>query len=471
VRVEIGVVVRPSEMSNGPSKTIGYSPERLTNWWSVSSIWLGKGFLAILDQGLISTSNFVVGVLLARWLLPGQYGVYALAFSIFLYFSQVYQSLVLEPMAVFGGSTYRDCLPAYLRALLRMHLAATLGALVILYFLDWMARIVGWPNGLRSAIAAVTVATPCILLFWLARRAFYLQLSPAPAATGAFLYCILVFGGLLLLCRSGSLSPSTAFLLMGFAALATGVLLLFRFWQRHKCQSPIPGPSLRETWHQHWGYGRWALASTVVIWIPYNIYYPIVSTLFGMTHAGELRALMNLSLPIVQSAIALSMLFLTHGAAIHQKDGAAGIRNFSRRISALYLGGAILYCILLISFRPQVVHMLYGENYTSIVSLVPLLALASVLQVVVVGPGIGLRAMESPASVFAAYCAASAVTLLIGIPLTQVYGVRGAVLGMIFSNLCALGVEVALLGRSGASSREVTVLNVSKSDISHSYPE
>ena len=30
--------------------------------------WVGKGSLAILDQGLFASSNFLVNVLLARWL-------------------------------------------------------------------------------------------------------------------------------------------------------------------------------------------------------------------------------------------------------------------------------------------------------------------------------------------------------------------------------------------------------------------
>ena len=88
--------------------------------------WIQKGGFAILDQGLISGSNFVISILLARWLVPEQYGAYAVAFGIFVLLSLVYQSLVLEPMAVFGGSSYRDCLRGYLRSLLWIHIAISL---------------------------------------------------------------------------------------------------------------------------------------------------------------------------------------------------------------------------------------------------------------------------------------------------------------------------------------------------------
>src|SRR5256884_9166326 len=46
--------------------------------------WLIKGMYAVLDQGLISGSNFLLGILLARWTGAEQYGAYALAFAIFI---------------------------------------------------------------------------------------------------------------------------------------------------------------------------------------------------------------------------------------------------------------------------------------------------------------------------------------------------------------------------------------------------
>ena len=66
--------------------------------------WVTKGGLAILDQGLISGSNFLIGILLARWLVPAQYGAFSLAFSVFLFLSYVYQSLLSEPQACFQRS-------------------------------------------------------------------------------------------------------------------------------------------------------------------------------------------------------------------------------------------------------------------------------------------------------------------------------------------------------------------------------
>src|ERR1700731_4323191 len=75
--------------------------------------WTTKSSLAVLDQGLISGSNFAASIMLARWLTPEQYGAYADAFAVFILLSLIYLALLLEPMAVFGGSSYPHCLREY----------------------------------------------------------------------------------------------------------------------------------------------------------------------------------------------------------------------------------------------------------------------------------------------------------------------------------------------------------------------
>lgn len=127
--------------------------------------WIHKGGFAILDQELISGSNFLVSILLARWLVPEQYGAYAVAFGIFVLLSLVYQSLVLEPMAVFGGSSYRDCLRGYLRSLLWIHIAISLAIGIVFGASALVAKQFTHSSVLAGALAGVTFASPCHIVF------------------------------------------------------------------------------------------------------------------------------------------------------------------------------------------------------------------------------------------------------------------------------------------------------------------
>src|SRR5262249_24588944 len=112
--------------------------------------WTTKSGLAILDHGLISGSNFAASILLARWLTPEQYGAYAVAFGVFILLSLVYLALLLEPMAVFGGSSYHHCLREYLRVLVRLQVGVALLIIVPL----GLSALVAWKLAPASGLPA-----------------------------------------------------------------------------------------------------------------------------------------------------------------------------------------------------------------------------------------------------------------------------------------------------------------------------
>src|SRR5207245_375813 len=128
-----------------------------------------------------------------------QYAAYALACSTFLLVSLIYQALLLEPMSVFGSSTYRGSVRQYLGGLLWLQAAIA----AVFVALGTTASVVHY-NGrpaLQFAFIGMTFAAPCVLLFWFARRAFYLQLLPGRALGGAILYTALLLTGVCVLLR------------------------------------------------------------------------------------------------------------------------------------------------------------------------------------------------------------------------------------------------------------------------------
>jgi len=181
------------------------------------------------------------------------------------------------------------------------------------------------------------------------------------------------------------------------------------------------------------------------------MYYPLLSAFKGLTQTGQLRALMNLALPLEQSFTALACLFLPYAARLHGEGGTAAARVLTRRIAILYIGGAALYWMIVIPMKAQFFHLLYGGKYMEITYLLPLVAVETILWSAAFGPTIVLRGMESPSSVFYARCAASVLSLAVGVPLTIIYGLWGCVLGIVLANAAALLFAVVLLRRKMAA--------------------
>lgn len=413
--------------------------------WTGLRRWSSKGFLALLDQGLISGANFIMAILLARELLPEQYGSYALAFETLMLLCVVYGALVLEPMSVFGPSIYRNSLREYFGLLLRAHGFAVVGMVLVLGGSAWILGQLSKGYSLPSALWGVTIAAPCILLFWLARRAFYVKLSPRQAVLGAVVYSAVVLGGLLIVSDYGMLSPFVAFLLMATGSAATALVMLARL-------KPSLGPKTAgwrasEVLRRHWGYGRWALAGALAIWFSRAVFYPLVSIFRGFDDAGALKALMNFYTPVGQAFAAVSLLSLPYAARIHHKGDTGRSRRLVWKLTVIYAGGPALYWLVIILLRHPIVEHLYAGKYLGILGLLPWVGLGSVLRISATAQAVTLRAMHSPSLVFVAYAAASLLAVLIGVPCTWAFGLRGAVVALVLSNGLAFAVMLIIVHR------------------------
>ena len=209
---------------------------------------------------------------------------------------------------------------------------------------------------------------------------------------------------------------------------------------------------IRETWRRHWRYGRWALASCVASWTPTYIFYPLLSTFSGVAQSGELRALMNFFSPLDQTLSALSLLFLPYAARVQAEQGRKGLIVLTRNLMVLSLAGAGIYWGLIIEFREPVFRVLYAGKYTHVGYLLPVLALGSMFWSAGYGPAIALRAIESPHSIFVAYLATTLISVIVGIPATRAFGLKGAVWAGNASEVASFLVLIFMMRRKLAPS-------------------
>jgi O-antigen/teichoic acid export membrane protein len=414
------------------------------DYWSRGLPWAKKGSLALLDQALMAGSNFLITILLARWLTAEQYGAYALAFSVFLFLAGAHEALVTEPLMVFGPSSYGNQRREYLGAVLWIEGALGLVFVGVLVSATFIAHHFATSGDLARALAGLCLSTPCVFLFWVARFAFYLEQCPGRAAAGSTLYSVLLLSGTLLAFRQGVLSPFVAFVAIALAALTSAVSMLVRLKPVLKRGS---NPALRSVWNRHWHYGRWALGTAGMRWIPGNVSYALTGTLLGLADVGTLKALLNFFLPLGQVANSFGLVFQPYLSGVFGKEGRSATRTPVRRVALLYLGGGSLYWVLLTVFRVPFVRLLYGGKFLESAHLVPWVCCGAVLTAVSYAPSMGLRAIQSPSSIFVAYCVAGAVSVVFGIAAIWLYGLAGAIGSFVLSGMAVLVVAGVLYAR------------------------
>jgi O-antigen/teichoic acid export membrane protein len=398
--------------------------------------WLRRGATAIADQGLFATSGFLVNVLLARWLPREEYGAYALAFSIYLFLSSFHNALLLEPMSVYGPASYRNSLPEYLGRLFRLHFVVT----VLLGLVTCIGiTVVGFfykTGVLLSALWGVGLGIPWMLLFWLWRRAAYLQLRPEVAARGAAANTFSVLTLMFVFHSLGWLTPFTAFVLQGIAGIIGTVVLIVSV--RPQLRLSWMDAAMRAMLRQHWDYGRWVVVTAFVFWLAGDAYYVIVGSSMGMTDVAAFRAVQNFVRPISQFMVAITLLLVPWASARFADGANSAFQRAISRISMIFTVAAVTYLVGLLLLGRWLMEVLYGGKYTQFAYLLPFMALSILFTAAAEGPATAVRAMKVPSEIFWAYTAAAMLTIVPGLMLTRHWGLVGAALGLGISSLSFL---------------------------------
>jgi len=393
--------------------------------------WVRKGSLAVLDQGLFAGSNFLVNVLLARWLAPVEYGAFAVAFAVFMLVGVLHTAVLTEPMLIFGPAKYRERFSEYLGALVRGHFAVTLpGSALIAAIALLVGRFYSFAVG--RALFALAVAGLFILLLWLLRRAFYARLSPGWAASAGTAYVAILVASVFELHGSGRLTVARAFLAMATASFVATLMLALRL-------RPALGRDsthLRRVAEDHWGYGRWSLATAGAVWLNGSVYLLVLPAFVGLAESGTLRALTNLITPASNCITALSAMLLPHLSRVRQSFGTRSTFQHMWVALAVFLFGSAIQMGFLLIYRLELLQFLYGGKYKQhdampfiLLSLLPFAtSTAGIL-------GTGLQALERPDQVFKSCIVGTSVSVIAGIALAATCGVSGAVAGSLISSL------------------------------------
>jgi O-antigen/teichoic acid export membrane protein len=386
----------------------------------------GNSVLAVLDQGCFATAHFILNVLLARWLEPGEYGAFVVAYSVFLLPATLHTALLTDPALVFLPGRFSDAGAGYRRFLTRAHwwIGGGVGAMVVS-----IAVIVGaiGDNISAKTMALLGLGAPGLLLMWYARRLNYARQRVGRATLGSATYLTLVVAGTYGLQRSSSLSAISAVLLLVTCSVGIGLGMLWGF--RPGDAGAGPSADNTEFARAHWWLGRWGIAIHAAGWIPVNLSYSVLPLWWGLEGSAGMRALLNLMMPVLHAASAVSGALVPDLAAALRTKGRAGYRAHLRATGSLFLSSCAVYVLVVIVAGPPIVNMLYGGRYVFdtgsliITSCLPVLASMTALL------SGALRARERFRQIFTGSLAGACVAFAVGLPLTAKGGITGALVG------------------------------------------
>jgi O-antigen/teichoic acid export membrane protein len=380
--------------------------------------WSKKGSIAILDQVLFNGVHFLVAILLARWLEPAQYGIFAVTYSILLLFGAFHMAILIEPMLIFGPGKYEDKFNKYLGILINGNFCITLlGSFVLIIIGIFIGNLYG---NIKIVLLGLAVSLPFTLLLWLLRRAFYVKLDPNWSVIGGVIYVGLLLSAVFFLHYKDQLSVTTFYLSMGLCSLI--ISLFFIYILKPKLFFTF-NFDLYDIRYNHFRYGRWALGTNILKWGVNNIYFVILPTLVGVKGVATLRALLNLSTPAVQTNSALSFLLLPIFSRCYSENRNRLVASIKLSLG-IFLFFTIIYFSILLFLGKWIMQLLYVNKYTTFSYLIPLVALLPLCSGINIIFETVLQCIGKPDKVFYTYLMSLFVSMG-GLLLVSIFGMKG----------------------------------------------
>lgn len=395
--------------------------------------WAGKVGFGVFDQAIFSGSNFILNMLLIRWILPSEYGIFAITFSVFLFFSSFYKAFIFEPMSVIGVVYYRSKFPAYVGSIVWIQAALAVLSSGVISLIAVVMAVKG--NPVSNSFFGLAFSTPLILFFWLFRQLCYIEEKPALALKGSILYAFLLLSALVFIYKQRWLSPSNILCLMGFSSIVSSLMfwryLGFKkanfYWRNVK-------DALEDVIMRNWRYGKWSMGGALVVWSSTLVYLPLVGIFVGFSQAGIFRAMQNLFLPLQRFFAPLMLLFVPRLSKRRATKGDDYLKRSLSKFTVVNILLSIGYVVAVISFGPAIIKLLYGQDlYVQYAWVLPYLGMVLIIEAFTQGLYIGLQALERPDAIFWSHTAGAVLALTLGLHLVKSLKLYGAALGSLFT--------------------------------------
>jgi O-antigen/teichoic acid export membrane protein len=408
-------------------------------------------FWVLADQGVVSMGTFLTSILLARTLLPAEYGVFALLVTLINFLNNLHSALVIIPISTRGAQIRSRELQhmAYGSLVMTFIMILPLGA--ILGGAAWFA---GRPGVALSSIFA--------LLFWQVqetlRRAFMAKMRYREAFWGDLLR---YFGqaALVYLCihylnffkTLGLVSEITVELAFWMIALCSFAAAVVQFRQ-HGVRKVIR-PELYDQVSSFWGIGRWILVTNILGLFLSQAYPWTLALYYGKEANAEFQALANILGIAHPVFFSISSLIYPAVSKAKTEAGEAEAKKIGFRFGAH--GGLLLapFYFLLLAWPVFTLRLFYGESspYLNLQGNLRLFVLYYIVNYISYFMIAVLNSLERTRAAFTAQLISALATIVIGLPLIARTGVTGAVMAGGITSLTLLLSCLFFLRRSSRS--------------------
>jgi len=391
-----------------------------------------KSYTALVDQGIVSGTNFLTGLVLARFLGAEGYGQFVLAFGLLLFLVSIHMALVISPMMVLGARISHDRSNSYFRAIASQQVLFSIGSGLIVWAIASLSAFIVPSWRLDALILPLSMAVVAFTAQETLRRYFFVRNAWRAALANDIIRYALQLAFLIVLGVQSALDvEATLWVIAGTAALAAAMGTLHPI--SHSLRKPAFAltPEFRTSHIQHWQFGKWLAARNVVYWFGTQLLIYMSGALLSVAAVGAMTAARNILGVANILFLAMENFAPSRASAAFDRHGAEGLSSYLRRIGRI--GGLMTLAIVLVAslFPGFWLELFYGEAYAGYESLVLWWGAFTLIGFFHRPLGAGLRALGHTRSIFSATLSGTLTALFVGYPLIELVGITGAMIALV----------------------------------------
>ena len=391
---------------------------------------------ALADQAVVSGSNFITGILLARFLGPDSFGVFVLLQTALVYVNSFQGALIFQPMMSAAPQMAESKRSRYLQGVFALQLILSLTLAALAWVVGTSAHWIwgGQPTSYLTPTVVLALSSALLafqLQEWLRRFYFVLEMPRA-----AFINDLLNYGGqvaiLGLVCLSGQLDVLTAFWIMAAACFVTFLFGFLRGMVRPAFSDA------RAVLRDGWRTGRDYLAAWQLQWVGSQGVLVVGAGLVGVHAAGGVRAAETIVGPLNILFQAMENVVPVVAARRYDSRGLIGLLSYLSRVTMW--GTALLLPIVVAAaiFSVPLMRVVYGEQYVIYASLVVWAAAGVFLQFYLRVVFFFLRTVMATGIIVRSAIVMSAASITVAAFAVREYHETGIMVALVSSTLAGL---------------------------------
>lgn len=393
----------------------------------------GTHFLALADQAVVSGTSLISTVLVGRFTVPSQLGIYTIAVSILGSVLAVQDALILLPYTIRRHHPARNSAEhAGISLLHSAWLAAV--ATVALVIAAAVMLVLEAEARLTWLVWALVLTVPFALQREFSRTYAFAHLDVADAlildsSVAAVQLSILAWLG-----WSGKMSAIGACAALGVACALPSLVWLYRARSSFAIRMEQVRPATAESW----GLGKWLCAGQVTVSIQGYASYWMLPLLIGISETGVYAACNSIASLANPLLTAFRNTLTPRAVFAFKEGGGTKLRRQASRDALLLVGAMSLFCLVILLGGDTLLSAVYhGPDYGGRGHVVTILSVAVLAAAAGAPASNALASMERPQTIVLATSVGTVVTVVAVWMLSIKWGLLGAAYGVLIGNVAA----------------------------------